>query len=404
MRIEKFAAMTSRWPSRQVLPVIALALAFFAFTQVGCLRAEGSVVETETRSFSKSFPVREGGTVSLANLVGRVELVTGTGSEVVVETTVYAAGKNEAQTQSLLEEMKWVVDDSREGKGRWALAFPVRDHGTFHYNNPHRGWGHQGSAHYLGRKVRVTTRKGSHPTLYADLKVILPAGTRLALRNVMGDISGGELSGSFTLDTGSGDVSLATFEGELEVDTGSGDIDLGVIRGETDIDTGSGDIRVQELIGNAVMDTGSGDVRVHRVALGRLRIDTGSGDVVVENGSIGDLVVDTGSGEVQALQVSVRQVSIDTGSGDVVLEGPLVETERVVVDTGSGDVTILGSAEAAFDLDFDSGSGVLVVRYEDVRLQTSRGREITGASRGQGTARIQVETGSGDCIIGPAGA
>ncbi|MCH9647491.1 MAG: DUF4097 family beta strand repeat-containing protein [Deltaproteobacteria bacterium] len=381
------------------LPLLCIAL---TLTLTACQQVEGSLRDTETRTFTESFSLSGGEPLRLANLVGEVELIAGSGDEVVVEAEVHAAGKDSDQTQRLLDDMSWVEEKSRGGGKEWFLSYPVEEFKTFHFNRPKSGWGYNSSIRYRGRKIKVTSRKGSHPTLYANLKVTLPLGSRVELKNFVGNIVGGELSGDLSLDTGSGDVRLSGFEGELAVDTGSGDVELGTIRGETMISTGSGDVRAREMIGNGEVDTGSGDVEILKAALGRLSVDTGSGDVLVEDGSIGELGVDTGSGEVKALRVAVRSFEADTGSGNVVLEGPLADTETVLIDTGSGDVRILSSQEASFDVELDSGSGDLSVRYEDARLRTSGGREVIGASRGSGGARIRVDTGSGDCVVGPA--
>lgn len=391
-------------PRRSRLGSLHLSLVCIALSLLGvaCQQVEGSLRDTETRTFTQSFSLPSGEPLRLANLVGEVELIAGAGDEVVVEAEVHAAGKDSDQTQRLLDDMSWVEEKSRKGGKEWFLSYPVKKFGTFHFNRPKSGWGYNSSIRYRGRKIKVTSRKGPHPTLYANLKVTLPHGSRVELRNFVGNIVGGDLSGDLSLDTGSGDVRLSGFEGELAIDTGSGDVEVGTVRGETVISTGSGDVRAREMIGNGELDTGSGDVEILKAALGRLSIDTGSGDVLVEDGSVGELAVDTGSGEVRALRLAVRQFDVDTGSGDVVLESTLADTESVRVDTGSGDVQILASHEAKFEVELNSGSGDLVMRYDDARLRKSGQHKVTGASRGEGGAQIRVDTGSGDCIVGPA--
>lgn len=385
-------------PLSLVRPLALSLLLLPLLTGCGFEALAGTVVETETREFSRSFPLGEGEILRLANLAGEVELVPGSGSEVVVRTTVHASGKNDSETRGLLQGMEWEEGKSKSGKAQWHLTYPVERHRSFHYNGD--GWG-QSTVRYRGRKVTLRTRKGSAPTLYADLRIEVPASGRLELRNSVGAVAGGDLEGDLVVDTGSGDVDLRSFSGTLVVDTGSGDVSLGVARGETTVDTGSGDIRIAELVGNASLDTGSGDISVRKVSLGRLVADTGSGNVQVENGSVGELKADTGSGDIQIVDVDVVHLVADTGSGEVVFQSTLASAEDAKISTGSGDVRILATAEPAFDLSFDAGSGDLVVRYDDAQLRRS-GREVVGAVRGAGGAKIRVDTGSGDCVIGPA--
>ncbi len=356
-------------------------------------------VETEERTFTQTFPDIAGEEIRLANLAGAVELIAGSGDEIVVEAVVHAKGRDEAETRELLAEMKWEEGRDRKGREEWSLTYPVKRHKRFHYNTRGRS---STSSWYRGKRVRVSSRKGSGtPTLYADLRITYPGNGRLKVRNIIGRVQGGDLQGELIVDTGSGSVDLGDFSGDLNVDTGSGDVSLGTVRGETLVDTGSGDIRISELVGNANLDTGSGEISVRKVAMGRLKADTGSGDIVIEDGAVSDLIADTGSGEIQILGVEVVQLQADTGSGDVILQTTLEQAERISVDTGSGDVRIEASQSAAFDIQLNSGSGELRVRYDDALLEKIGG-EVVSARRGEGGAQILVDTGSGDCFLGPA--
>ncbi len=364
----------------------------------------------QTRAFTQEFPA--GATVRLANLAGHVEIVPSRGPKVVVEATVH--GDN----RQLIDGIKWVQARDSKGRAEWALSYPVKKHRSFHYPRPERkgqessdlpeflSWLEDGgfsSSHYLGEKVRIYPKKRSGvPTLYVDLKITMPAGADLAVRNVVGATRGGDLDGALVVDTGSGDVRINAFTGSLGVDTGSGDVRLGAVRGETDVDTGSGDISVGRLVGNGNFDTGSGDVQVEQVAAGKLAADTGSGNVVVRGGSVARLLADTGSGDVRILGVEMEELNADTGSGDVTVESSLAQAKRLVIDTGSGDVRIVAGPGASFDIDSDQGSGDLSVGYADASLRKD-GRKVVGARRGDGRTQIRVGTGSGDCSIRPKG-
>ncbi|MCB1036644.1 MAG: DUF4097 family beta strand repeat protein [Acidobacteria bacterium] len=374
---------------------------------LGCLALVGcttelafSDVDTEQRTFTQSFPDLPGQVLRLANLAGEVELIAGEGEEVVVEAEVHARGRNDAETRRLLDEMTWEEGADSKDRPEWALTYPVDRYKRFHFNG--KGWSSVNRVRYRGERVSISSRaRSGSPTVFVNLRIHYPGAGGLAVTNVVGDIRGGDLAGVLSLDTGSGAVALGDFSGELSVDTGSGDVRLGVVRGETLVDTGSGDVRVRELIGNGRLDTGSGGIAVAKVAMGRLEADTGSGDILIENGSVGTLKADTGSGGIRILSVDVVSLEADTGSGDVVLDSSLEGAERVNVDTGSGDVRIRTAEAAAFDIELESGSGELVVRYDDAELRRADG-EVVGARRGHGGPRITVDTGSGDCVIGPA--
>lgn len=380
-----------------------------------CLAAAAPLAaEPLLRSFRQTFPLVPGTVLRLANLAGQVELVPGTGTQVVVDATVHAEASGAGETQQILQGMQWVHAQDAKGREEWALAYPVDHYRSFFYPQPRDKsessfWSlfdhSSSSTTYRGERVRVYT--GSHssaPTLYADLRIALPPAAAMAMRNLVGNLHGGALQGDLSLDTGNGDIRLDSFAGQLRLDTGSGDVILGVSRGETAIDTGSGDVSVRQLVGNASIDTGSGDVRIDKVAVGRLRLHTGSGDVTVRDGAAGQLVADTGSGEVRILSVELEELTADTGSGDVEVVSTLDHTRRLTAKTGSGDVRVIAGPAASFDVTASQGSGDLRVEYADAVLRHASHRDkIVGARRGNGRTAIDISTHSGDCVIEPHG-
>jgi hypothetical protein len=398
--------------SRERLTLTALAAALTVAFSLGA--AGRLAAEPQVRTFRQSFPVAPGAELRLANLAGQVELVAGTGNQVVVDATVHAEASGSAETLRLVQEMRWVQAKDAKGRDEWALAYPIDRHHSFFYPQP-RGrdestfWSFfdssSSSTTYRGERVRIYTgRHSSSPTLYADLRISVPAASVLALRNVVGKVHGDALAGSLTIDTGNGDINLAAYSGQLRLDTGSGDVTLGVSRGETSIDTGSGDVVVRQLVGNASIDTGSGDVRIERVEAGRLGIHTASGDVTVRDGAASSFTVHTSSGGVRVSGVDSEELTAGTGSGDVRVTSALGHTRRLTARTGSGDITIVAAAADTFDLSAHQGSGDLSVGYHDAVLRRAAHREkVVGAHRGDGRTVIEITTGSGDCVLRPRG-
>lgn len=365
----------------------------------------------QTRAFRQAFPA--GIEVRLANLAGRVEIVKGQGNQVVVDATVHAEGRNAAETQQLLQGMKWVRSHDREGRDEWALSYPVEKIRSYHYprdNQKDEGSGFlsfldnlsQTNTTYRGERVKIYSKKrSSAPTLYANVKITVPAGANLAMHNAVGKINAGNLDGTLGLRTGSGDVQVASMSGALKVDTGSGDVVVGSARGETRINTGSGDVTVRRLVGNGAMETGSGDIVVQQVSAGKLAVNTGSGDVTVREGEAGRVIAGTGSGEIVVAGLDLEELTAETGSGDVTVRSPLAKARRVVASTGSGDVAIHAGPDASFKIQASQGSGDLSVGYGDAVLEKTKRGKVVGAQRGDGRTSITVETGSGDCSISP---
>ncbi|HSS49474.1 MAG TPA: DUF4097 family beta strand repeat-containing protein [Thermoanaerobaculia bacterium] len=377
-------------------------------------RTSGVQAAEQTRALHQAFP---GGAaeVRLANLAGRLEIVPGPGREVVVDATIHGDADGTAETQRILAQMKWVKSHDKKGREEWALSYPVEKYRSYSYPRDHEKEGNselpaflsflnigsQTVITYRGERVRIYSQKhSSAPVLYADLRITLPAGSNVAVRNAVGAVHGGDLDGTLAVDTGSGKVQIASHSGQLTVDTGSGDVVLGSAKGETTIDTGSGDVVVKRLVGNGKVNTGSGSVTVSQVSAGKLVIETGSGDVTVQDGVAARLIADTGSGGVKVLSVELEELAAETGSGDVTVQSSLAKAKKIKAETGSGDIVIKAGPDASFNIDSDQGSGSLVVNYGDATLRKA-GRKVVGAKRGDGRTAIHVETGSGDCTIGP---
>lgn len=256
--------------------------------------------------------------VAIYNLAGRVELVRGTGSDVVVRLT--RGGRDgdrlrvEAGALRGRTALRVVYPDDEiiypeMGRGSNTTQ-RVRGDGTFS-DGYRRG----------GERVRI---RGSDRGLeaWADLVVEVPAGRELSVYLAVGESEARGLDGEILIDTGSGSVRFSDVDGdEVAVDTGSGSIDLDQVASpDIYLDTGSGsvDLNLLEDVESLDVDTGSGSVRANAPSsLGaRIEVETGSGGIDVEFpvevrtvrrdrlvGTIGDgrgrIRIDTGSGGVR---------------------------------------------------------------------------------------------------------
>jgi hypothetical protein len=316
--------------------------------------------------------------VAVYTLAGRVEVVRGTGAEVVVRVTRGGADASQLRVETGQIDgrstLRVVFPDDEvvyPAMGRRSnTTMSVRADGTFGDGN-----GRSGS------RVRI---RGSGDGLeaWADLVVEVPAGRAFAAYLGVGEMEATGVSGDVRLDTGSGGVTATDITGSLDIDTGSGSVTISRVEGSLNVDTGSGGVEVTDVVGDNVgVDTGSGRIRVSGVQAQRLGVDTGSGSVSLEGISAPMVVVDTGSGSVEIeLLTDVGQLDVDTGSGSVTVRAPENLGAMVEIDTGSGGI----------DLDFP-------LEVTSVRRDRVQGR----LGDGQGT--IRIDTGSGSIRILRAG-
>jgi len=330
----------------------------------------GSLVLPPAGSAQEEYRVR-GDAVAVYNLAGAVEIVPGSGGEMIVQ--VMRGGDDAQQLEIDVQEV--------EGRQALVIRYPadqviypelgrgsrtqirVRSDGTF--------FGDRGSSNT--REVRISG-SGRGMEAWADLRITVPQGQDFALFLATGETGLRELDGSVLIDTGSGAVHARACSGELSIDTGSGEITVEGFEGDLEVDTGSGRVELNDVRGDEV------------------RVDTGSGAVVGSHLMAASLEVDTGSGEIDLRGVSAPDVTLDTGSGRVELE-LLEDVDRLEIDTGSGSVTIWVPSSVGAEVEMDTGSGGIEL---DIPLEVREAkRDYIRGILGDGVGTIHVDTGSG---------
>lgn len=317
-----------------------------------------------------------GDNVAIYNLAGAVRVEAGSAGDVVVEVTRGGSdgAKLDVQTGPIGTRQTLRViypdDDIVYPALGWhsSSTLDVRDDGTFDDDHNDR--------HSFGRGRRVRIRgDGSGVEAYADLRVLVPAGRRVAIHLAVGKMTATNVKGELTLDASSADITVNGVTGSLVANTGSGDV------------------HATDITGDLNLDTGSGNVSVTRASGDDLSIDTGSGDVTIDHAEGRSLKIDTGSGNADATAVKADDLKIDTGSGDVTLE-LLAGGGIIDVDTGSGEVNLTLPPDYGADVVLDTGSGGIDLGGIPVTVRKVQEDHIEGRI-GDGKGRLHVETGSG---------
>jgi DUF4097 and DUF4098 domain-containing protein YvlB len=197
-----------------------------------------------------------------------------------------------------------------------------------------------------------------------DQVIYLPAGLKVGVQGVSGDVRVRDLGSRLRIQTVSGDVGVEGAAQGLEVITVSGDIEARRVRGEVRLKTVSGDQTVTDLSGDRLEASSvSGELRVRDAALRELRLKSHSGDVDFDGrlGADGQAHLSSFSGDVR---VSLPRgagfdLEAETSSGEIRVAGELTWSER----TAERAVGRAGSGGT--ELRLSSRSGDLVVRVSD---------------------------------------
>jgi len=316
-----------------------------------------------------------GDAVAIYNLAGQVRVEGGpTGGDVVVEIRrggsdasrlrIETGERRNWRTLRVVYPSDRVVYPRLGGSGS-RTSLRVDEEGYFN-DSDDRGWG--------GRNRVDIRASGSGLEAWADLRIVVPRGKRIAVY------------------LAAGEATVANVDGDLTVDVSAASITTERTRGRLNLDTGSGSVRVSDAQGSVNLDTGSGSVTVSDVRGDELRMDTGSGSITARNIEVQTLSADVGSGGIRMSGVKASRVSLDTGSGSTEVE-LLTDVEDVDVDAGSGSVSLRLPANAGAEVEIETGSGGIDT---DFPIQVSRvERNYLRGRLGDGRGRIRIESGSG---------
>jgi lia operon protein LiaG len=325
--------------------------------------------QTERRTVS-------GDRIAIYNLAGKLGVEAGSGSDVVVEITRRGRDANQLrfeegtirgqETVRVIYPADHIIYPGLERSDRTSLT--VREDGT---------WGDDHSGrHSDGDRNRVEiSASGRGLEAYADMRVLVPRGQRVAIYHAVGE------------------ARIVNVDADLAVDVAQSSITAEHIRGHLSLDTGSGSVSVTDAQGELDLDTGSGSVTISNVRGETLRIDAGSGSIRGSDIDVSDLKADVGSGGVHLERVRAGRVNVDAGSGGTELE-LLSSIENLKVEAGSGGVTVRLPESTNAEVDIETGSGGIDTDFA-VQVTRFEQRHMVGRI-GNGRGRIRIESGSGD--------
>lgn len=195
--------------------------------------------------------------------------------------------------------------------------------------------------------------------------------------------------------SGSGDLDVSGIAGPVNFMVGSGNILVTAIMNDTHAVVGSGNATFTDSQGRIDVTSGSGNVVIHG-AKGEVRARTGSGNIRIEHPGA-NVVAEAGSGDVD-VRDATGDMRLHTGSGDIALDGNPAPSTYWDVRASSGDVKLHVPSSASLRFYAHTSSGDFDVTMPSAAEQT-QGRHEFQSRIGDGKARVEVETSSGDISL-----
>jgi hypothetical protein len=316
--------------------------------------------------------VLEGRDVAVHNLVGTLRIEGGTGDRFVVEVTRGGrdAGRLTLETGAVRGRptfrVRYPSDRISYSGADWRgrTTFTVNEDGTL--DSDGGSWSDR-------RRVVVESRGGGLDA-HADLRVLVPRGATLTVRQ------------------GVGATTIDNVEGNLSVDVAASRVRASRVRGSLALETGSGGVELTDITADVSVESGSGGMSVNGVRGGAMNVELGSGGLRGGSIEVPELAIEVGSGGVQLSKVNANRFRLEAGSGgsDVELLGT---TENVSIESGSGGIALRMPANMGATVDIESSSGGIQSEFEVKATRFERG-ELKGTI-GSGGGRIRIESGSG---------
>lgn len=234
-------------------------------------------------------------------------------------------------------------------------------------------------------ELRVRARTGNGAIRFTS------TGTRASLESSSGR---GCSDGSFAVT-----VPVGT---KVTASTWSGSVSVRGVHGDIEARSQSGDVQVRDAGDRLDIESLSGDVMVTGVT-GESTINTVSGSVTLVS-SRGNVNVESVSGDLDLRDIITRQVRTRTVSGDVSFVGAILDAGRYEFTTHSGEIALSLPGDTGAELSISTFSGGI---ESDFPITLKAGEHGIGAAQakrlsftvGRGTARIIVETFSGDITL-----
>jgi putative adhesin len=222
-------------------------------------------------TFVWSARIRDGGTLTIKNVVGGISVTEGRGDEVEVRADKQVRGRGDPG------DITFDVQESSSGATICTVyrGESACDDGGF--NNTRFS-------------VRYT--------------VAMPRGLRLRASTGNGELSVERAGSEVDLHTGNGGIRIGQTEGRVTAATGNGDVEVEGARGPVRASTGNGRIYVATSAGPVSATTGNGDIDVRMQSLGttadmEFRSGSGAVRVTLPADFNGEVDASTGNGELR---------------------------------------------------------------------------------------------------------
>jgi DUF4097 and DUF4098 domain-containing protein YvlB len=211
--------MTPRFPGLGLRALAAIPLAASLALTAGCDIALSGAREEATETLTRSYPISAGGTLDLATVNGRIDVVSGTKPTVELKAVKIARSATKEGAADLLKKYE-LKEEVGASLVKVRLEKPASGGPTLN------SWGQSVEVRY---------------------EVQVPPGVKLVLESTNGNIDVADVKSPATLETVNGRISARGLTGAVKASTVNGGIDvaLAAVTEDVSVETTNGGVTVR---------------------------------------------------------------------------------------------------------------------------------------------------------------
>ena len=384
----------------------------------------------DKREVHQTYPLAEGGTISVSNASGYIRITSWNQSSVELNAVKRARNENDWQ-QVAIEinaqpgriEIRTVYPRGRSNST--SVDYELKVPRTAILSNISCN---SGDVTVTGPVARLTASANSGNVTANDI-----AGDA-KLNSTSGNVTAERIGGALVIGSTSGNLSVKEVASRLTARATSGNIQAQDIRDDVTAGSTSGNLRLENLGGRAAASTTSGSVNILNVsgdvnassvsdnvtvqdARGNVRGSTVSGNITIRqagegaransvSGNVlfvktqGRLEAETVSGDITLQDTDAHDLRLKSLSSDVRYQGKLYGDGTYELQSHSGDVELVIPADSEFNLAAQTFSGSLNTEFPlQLSGGTIGGRGTVRGVVGKGGAQVTATTFSGNVHI-----
>jgi DUF4097 and DUF4098 domain-containing protein YvlB len=414
----------------QFLFMAAMLSASVSAQQVVTGTVTGNRQFVEQREVHESFPLTEGGMVSVSNVSGYLRVTSW--NDARVELNAVKRSRNENDWPQVAIEV-----NARPGQIEVRTVYPRgKSNSTsvdYELKVPRNAVlqnlsSNSGDITITGPVARLTATATSGNVMAKDI-----AGDA-KLNSTSGNVTAERIGGVLTIGSTSGNVSAQDVASRLNARATSGNVQAKDVRDDVTVGSTSGNVRLENLGGRAAASTTSGSIVILNVsgdvtasstsdniivqdARGYVRANTISGNITIRqagegaransvSGNVlfvktqGRLEAETLSGGITLQDVDAHELRLKAHSSDLNYQGKLYGDGTYEFQSFSGDVRLTLPADSEFNLSVQTFSGSMNTEFPlQLSSGTIGGRGAVRGVIGKGGARVSATSFSGDITL-----